>query len=61
MRIAIVDYGSGNLRSAAKAFERAGVAHDGAVEVLVTSKADVVAGAVFLVASCASSFFLLSY
>jgi len=45
MRIAIVDYGSGNLRSAAKAFERAGEAHDSAVEVLVTSKADVVAGA----------------
>ena len=45
MRIAIVDYGSGNLRSAAKAFERAGGGHDGAVEVLVTSRADVVAAA----------------
>ncbi len=45
MRIAIVDYGSGNLRSAAKAFERAGEDHDGAVEVVVTSRADVVAAA----------------
>ncbi|MBT4488691.1 MAG: imidazole glycerol phosphate synthase subunit HisH [Rhodospirillaceae bacterium] len=45
MRIAIVDYGSGNLRSAAKAFARAGQDHAGAVEVLVTSDAEVVAGA----------------
>ncbi len=45
MRIAIVDYGSGNLRSAAKAFERAGRDHGGGVEVLVTSDAEAVAGA----------------
>jgi len=45
MRIAIVDYGSGNLRSAAKAFERAGADHKDAVEVVVTSRADVVASA----------------
>ena len=45
MRITIVDYGSGNLRSAAKAFERAGEDRPEAVEVLVTSDAEVVAGA----------------
>lgn len=45
MRIAIVDYGSGNLCSAAKAFERAGRDHPATVEVLVTSDAEVVAGA----------------
>ncbi|MDP7549286.1 MAG: imidazole glycerol phosphate synthase subunit HisH, partial [Alphaproteobacteria bacterium] len=45
MRIAIVDYGSGNLRSAAKAFERAGRDHGEGVEVLVTSDAEAVAGA----------------
>ena len=45
MRIAIVDYGSGNLRSAAKAFERAGADHGAAVEVTVTSKAEIVADA----------------
>ena len=43
--IAIIDYGSGNLHSASKAFERA--ARDGAVDanVVVTSDADVVAKA----------------
>ncbi|MDP6690664.1 MAG: imidazole glycerol phosphate synthase subunit HisH [Alphaproteobacteria bacterium] len=45
MRIAIVDYGSGNLRSAAKAFERAGEDRATAVEVLVTSDAEAVAKA----------------
>ncbi len=45
MRIAIVDYGSGNLRSAAKAFERAGEDRAEAVEVLVTSDAEAVAKA----------------
>ena len=45
MRIAIVDYGSGNLCSAAKAFERAGRDRPETVEVLVTSDAEVVAGA----------------
>ncbi|CAA7621898.1 imidazole glycerol phosphate synthase subunit HisH [Magnetospirillum sp. UT-4] len=45
MRIAIVDYGSGNLRSAAKAFERV-VAEDGlAAEVTVTADAEAVARA----------------
>jgi glutamine amidotransferase len=45
MRLAIIDYGSGNLRSAAKAFERA--ARDEAldIEVVVTSRAAVVADA----------------
>jgi len=42
MLVAIVDYGSGNLRSAAKAFERV-VAEQGlAAEILVTSDADMV-------------------
>lgn len=42
MTIAIIDYGSGNLRSAAKAFERA-VAEAGlAADILVTSDADAV-------------------
>ncbi|MFP6748449.1 MAG: imidazole glycerol phosphate synthase subunit HisH [Alphaproteobacteria bacterium] len=45
MRVAIVDYGSGNLCSAEKAFEKAGREHDGMVEVRVTSEADVVAKA----------------
>ncbi len=45
MRIAIVDYGSGNLCSAAKAFERAGQDRPETVEVLVTADAAVVAGA----------------
>lgn len=45
MRVAIIDYGSGNLRSAVKAFERA--AHDRAItaEVVLTDKPDVVASA----------------
>lgn len=37
MRVAVIDYGSGNLRSAAKAFEHAGGAD---VSVIVTDKAD---------------------
>ncbi|CAD7024459.1 imidazole glycerol phosphate synthase subunit HisH [Pseudorhizobium halotolerans] len=43
MRVAIIDYGSGNLRSATKAFERA--AHEGGLSATVelTDKADVVA------------------
>lgn len=40
MKIAIIDYGSGNLRSAAKAFERAAREADLAAHVLVTSEAD---------------------
>jgi len=45
MTIAIIDYGSGNLRSAAKAFERA--AREAGVEtaVVVTAEADVAAAA----------------
>ncbi len=45
MRIAIIDYGSGNLKSATKAFERA--ARDAGIksEILLTSDADVVRGA----------------
>ncbi len=49
MSVAIIDYGSGNLRSAAKAFER-GVAEDGLNhEVLVTSDPDRVRKASFIV------------
>jgi imidazole glycerol-phosphate synthase subunit HisH len=44
MIVAIVDYGSGNLRSAAKAFERA-AAGDTAIEIRVTSDPEVVAAA----------------
>ncbi|PKQ08219.1 MAG: imidazole glycerol phosphate synthase subunit HisH [Alphaproteobacteria bacterium HGW-Alphaproteobacteria-11] len=45
MKVAIIDYGSGNLRSAAKAFERA--ARDNAIvaDVLVTSDPDAVRSA----------------
>jgi glutamine amidotransferase len=45
MRVAIVDYGSGNLCSAEKAFEKAGREHATNVAVVVTSDADVVAKA----------------
>jgi imidazole glycerol-phosphate synthase subunit HisH len=45
MLTAIIDYGSGNLRSAAKAFERAANDMGGDERVLVTSCADEVAGA----------------
>jgi glutamine amidotransferase len=44
MIVAIVDYGSGNLRSAAKAFERA-AASAAAIEIRVTSDPEVVAAA----------------
>jgi len=44
-RVAIIDYGSGNLHSAAKAFERAAREVDVASEILVTSKAEDVASA----------------
>lgn len=42
MRVAIIDYGSGNLRSATKAFERA--AHESGIsaDIVLTSDADVV-------------------
>ena len=45
MIVAIVDYGSGNLRSAAKAFERAAAENDIRAEIRVTSTAEVVATA----------------
>jgi glutamine amidotransferase len=45
MLVAIVDYGSGNLRSAAKAFERAAAEHEIAAQVRVTSEPEIVASA----------------
>ena len=45
MIVAIVDYGSGNLRSAAKAFERAAAEQKVAAETIVTSTPEVIAGA----------------
>jgi imidazole glycerol-phosphate synthase subunit HisH len=45
MIVAIVDYGSGNLRSAAKAFERAAAENGIAAEITVTSTPEVVAAA----------------
>jgi imidazole glycerol-phosphate synthase subunit HisH len=45
MIVAIVDYGSGNLRSAARAFERAAAENDVPAETVVTSIPEVVAGA----------------
>lgn len=45
MLIAIIDYGSGNLRSAEKAFERAAHGHGRSPEIRVTADPDVVARA----------------
>jgi imidazole glycerol-phosphate synthase subunit HisH len=45
MRVAIIDYGSGNLRSAVKAFERAARDNGIAADILLTDKAHEVAGA----------------
>ena len=45
MRVAIIDYGSGNLRSAVKAFERAAGDHGIAAEILLTDRPEVVAAA----------------
>jgi imidazole glycerol-phosphate synthase subunit HisH len=45
MIVAIVDYGSGNLRSAAKAFERAAAEDDVAAEIKVTNVPEIIAGA----------------
>ena len=45
MKVAIVDYGSGNLRSAAKAFERQAGELKEAVEIIVTSDPEAVRGA----------------
>ncbi|HEU0156347.1 MAG TPA: imidazole glycerol phosphate synthase subunit HisH, partial [Stellaceae bacterium] len=45
MIVAIVDYGSGNLRSAAKAFERAAAEERIAAEIRITSDPETVAAA----------------
>ncbi|MGB8817538.1 MAG: imidazole glycerol phosphate synthase subunit HisH [Rhizobiaceae bacterium] len=45
MRVAIIDYGSGNLRSAAKAFERAARESGISAEIILTDKAETVAAA----------------
>lgn len=45
MRVAIIDYGSGNLRSATKAFERAAREAGIDAEIQLTDKADIVAAA----------------
>ena len=45
MRVAIIDYGSGNLRSATKAFERASRGAGVNADILLTDKAEVVASA----------------
>lgn len=45
MRVAIIDYGSGNLRSAVKAFERAAADHAIDADIVLTDRAEVVAGA----------------
>jgi len=45
VKVAIIDYGSGNLRSAAKAFERAAAEREVRAQVLVTSDPHAVAGA----------------
>ena len=45
MHVAIIDYGSGNLHSAAKAFERAAREHGSTLAVKVTSAPEEVAGA----------------
>lgn len=44
-RVAVIDYGSGNLRSATKAFERAAREAGLASEIVLTDRAEVVAGA----------------
>ena len=45
MTVVIVDYGSGNLRSAAKAFEKASAASKKEAQVLVSARADEIANA----------------
>ncbi|MBB4104061.1 imidazole glycerol phosphate synthase subunit HisH [Allorhizobium borbori] len=45
MRVAIIDYGSGNLRSATKAFERSAREEGIEAEIILTDKADIVAAA----------------
>ncbi|WP_419907104.1 imidazole glycerol phosphate synthase subunit HisH [Hoeflea sp.] len=45
MKVAIIDYGSGNLRSATKAFERAARESGVKADILLTSEPDIVAAA----------------
>lgn len=45
MRVAIIDYGSGNLRSATKAFERSAREEGLDADIILTDKADIVATA----------------
>jgi len=45
MKVAIIDYGSGNLRSVAKSFERAAQLDGFSAEIMVTGKADDIARA----------------
>ncbi|MQX37831.1 imidazole glycerol phosphate synthase subunit HisH [Roseospira navarrensis] len=45
MKLAIIDYGSGNLRSAAKAFERAALESRARLDIEVTDKPDLVVAA----------------
>ncbi len=45
MRVAIIDYGSGNLRSATKAFQRAARDNGISAEIVLTDRAEEVAGA----------------
>jgi glutamine amidotransferase len=45
MRVAIIDYGSGNLRSATKAFERASRESGIAADIVLTDDAEIVRGA----------------
>ncbi len=45
MLVALIDYGSGNLHSAAKSFEKAARAHGGGVDIRVTGDADLAAAA----------------
>nr|WP_272213406.1 imidazole glycerol phosphate synthase subunit HisH [Marinicella sp. W31]MDC2879360.1 imidazole glycerol phosphate synthase subunit HisH [Marinicella sp. W31] len=45
MKVAIIDYGSGNLRSATKAFERAAREQGLDAEIILTDKAEIVASA----------------
>jgi glutamine amidotransferase len=49
MRVTIVDYGSGNLRSAAKAFERQAAVLERSYDIIVTSDPDLVRTADFVV------------
>ena len=52
MSVAIIDYGSGNLHSAAKAFERAARSMDDGQKIFVTSDPDQAYGADRLVLRC---------